>query len=238
MPKGYGSILRILTECVPTWKLLIPTNPSFQGHFDFSFFVIQLLVSSTSMYSTAQQFFALPLLCLSYTVRTTSSILVFFATVNVKKRETYIVSASGRCVFFSNIIVIRFFQNGALSYPYFFQNDRDTCFHSNSDTYITHLKSSVHNGTWHWISARRSRSRFTKVERKMKVLLDRNLCSCIGFLSKVLREKSCHVVLAKKPFVMTASVTIRNEGAFHLSLIHIWRCRRSTLCRSRWSPYH
>ena len=25
---------------------------------------------------------------------------------------------------------------------------------------------------------------------------------------------------------------------FGLSLIHIWRCRRSTLCRSRWSPYH
>ena len=23
-----------------------------------------------------------------------------------------------------------------------------------------------------------------------------------------------------------------------LSLIHIWRCRRSYLCRSRWSPYH
>ena len=27
-------------------------------------------------------------------------------------------------------------------------------------------------------------------------------------------------------------------GVFFLSLIHIWRCRRSTLCRSRWSPYH
>ena len=25
---------------------------------------------------------------------------------------------------------------------------------------------------------------------------------------------------------------------YMLSLIHIWRCRRSTLCRSRWSPYH
>eukprot|EP00826_Nyctotherus_ovalis_P011633 TRINITY_DN13027_c0_g1_i13.p2 TRINITY_DN13027_c0_g1~~TRINITY_DN13027_c0_g1_i13.p2 ORF type:complete len:118 (+),score=14.86 TRINITY_DN13027_c0_g1_i13:125-478(+) len=24
----------------------------------------------------------------------------------------------------------------------------------------------------------------------------------------------------------------------YLSLIHICRCRRSTLCRSRWSPYH
>ena len=25
---------------------------------------------------------------------------------------------------------------------------------------------------------------------------------------------------------------------FHLSLIHIWRCRRRLRCRSRWSPYH
>ena len=24
----------------------------------------------------------------------------------------------------------------------------------------------------------------------------------------------------------------------HLSLIHIWRCRRYAVCRSRWSPYH
>ena len=27
-------------------------------------------------------------------------------------------------------------------------------------------------------------------------------------------------------------------SVWRLSLIHIWRCRRSTLCRSRWSPYH
>ena len=36
---------------------------------------------------------------------------------------------------------------------------------------------------------------------------------------------------------------IKKEAAItilckYLSLIHIWRCRRSTLCRSRWSPYH
>ena len=29
-----------------------------------------------------------------------------------------------------------------------------------------------------------------------------------------------------------------NRTIMSLSLIHIWRCRRSTLCRSRWSPYH
>ena len=27
-------------------------------------------------------------------------------------------------------------------------------------------------------------------------------------------------------------------SSVHLSLIHIWRCRRSYACRSRWSPYH
>ena len=27
-------------------------------------------------------------------------------------------------------------------------------------------------------------------------------------------------------------------GKLNLSLIHIWRCRRSYACRSRWSPYH
>ena len=29
-----------------------------------------------------------------------------------------------------------------------------------------------------------------------------------------------------------------SKHSIYLSLIHIWRCRRSTLCRSRWSPYH
>ena len=30
----------------------------------------------------------------------------------------------------------------------------------------------------------------------------------------------------------------RNAQAAALSLIHICRCRRYSLCRSRWSPYH
>eukprot|EP00826_Nyctotherus_ovalis_P006297 TRINITY_DN11477_c0_g1_i1.p5 TRINITY_DN11477_c0_g1~~TRINITY_DN11477_c0_g1_i1.p5 ORF type:complete len:118 (-),score=18.90 TRINITY_DN11477_c0_g1_i1:14-367(-) len=28
------------------------------------------------------------------------------------------------------------------------------------------------------------------------------------------------------------------DNALHLSLIHICRCRRYAVCRSRWSPYH
>ena len=29
-----------------------------------------------------------------------------------------------------------------------------------------------------------------------------------------------------------------NKSPYWLSLIHIWRCRRNSLCRSWWSPYH
>ena len=32
---------------------------------------------------------------------------------------------------------------------------------------------------------------------------------------------------------------MKDQGVeYGLSLIHIWRCRRYSLCRSRWSPYH
>ena len=30
----------------------------------------------------------------------------------------------------------------------------------------------------------------------------------------------------------------KKELSMNLSLIHIWRCRRYAVCRSRWSPYH
>ena len=48
-----------------------------------------------------------------------------------------------------------------------------------------------------------------------------------------------------QPCVMCSTHNMNNAHSIapicamdYLSLIHIWRCRRSTLCRSRWSPYH
>ena len=49
-----------------------------------------------------------------------------------------------------------------------------------------------------------------------------------GFLFKTTRYRAC-CMLWELSFVHSVRL---------LSLIHIWRCRRSTLCRSRWSPYH
>ena len=34
------------------------------------------------------------------------------------------------------------------------------------------------------------------------------------------------------------SLNMKFRKIMDLSLIHIWRCRRSYACRSRWSPYH
>ena len=43
----------------------------------------------------------------------------------------------------------------------------------------------------------------------------------------------------QKDWSFTTSALKKNYSSLYiLSLIHIWRCRRSTLCRSRWSPYH
>ena len=51
-------------------------------------------------------------------------------------------------------------------------------------------------------------------------------------LIKRYREMAIH------PECDSAIEDIVNEAIVSLSLIHIWRCRRYSLCRSRWSPYH
>ena len=45
-----------------------------------------------------------------------------------------------------------------------------------------------------------------------------------------------HVI--KIPFRCCLHVQLKRACNKNLSLIHIWRCRRSYACRSRWSPYH
>ena len=59
-----------------------------------------------------------------------------------------------------------------------------------------------------------------------------------GFMQKM--KEKLHFFLS---FIDTIFCILLNWKVFsilciYLSLIHIWRCRRSTLCRSRWSPYH
>ena len=54
-------------------------------------------------------------------------------------------------------------------------------------------------------------------------------------LMNEIRFKTVQCYLIYTIIQLTCSCTSSYD---QLSLIHIWRCRRSTLCRSRWSPYH
>ena len=57
----------------------------------------------------------------------------------------------------------------------------------------------------------------------------------LGQLWKYVSNKGSFICVAEK---MNDLKQRRQSGYQDLSLIHICRCRRSTLCRSRWSPYH
>ena len=51
---------------------------------------------------------------------------------------------------------------------------------------------------------------------------------CFSFMLQVMGR-----ILGSSPIK-----NLLNYSVVNLSLIHIWRCRRYSLCRSRWSPYH
>ena len=52
------------------------------------------------------------------------------------------------------------------------------------------------------------------------------------------RERSLKLVISLASSEVGKCVTGTRLLVFDLSLIHIWRCRRYAVCRSRWSPYH
>ena len=52
------------------------------------------------------------------------------------------------------------------------------------------------------------------------------------------RETGVFTFGRKMVFGLKMGFTPKNHPKWHLSLIHIWRCRRLLTSRSRWSPYH
>ena len=75
----------------------------------------------------------------------------------------------------------------------------------------------------------------------LKIMLIWSVVSCIGWPvgSPLYRVTYRCVLLAGAPAVfMHRFLWNKGDTPSPLSLIHIWRCRRSYACRSRWSPYH
>ena len=70
-------------------------------------------------------------------------------------------------------------------------------------------------------------------------LLDpQSLCRAAQVILVAVYKRYICIVLMKHKRHHSTSTHVHTHTRTHLSLIHIWRCRRSTLCRSRWSPYH
>ena len=63
-----------------------------------------------------------------------------------------------------------------------------------------------------------------------------NPIMCISICSLIC--PLCLDVLLQTLHLCPPSVKVICWSIYKLSLIHIWRCRRYAVCRSRWSPYH
>ena len=65
-----------------------------------------------------------------------------------------------------------------------------------------------------------------------------SIMGAINFIVTVLNMRARGMAMYSIPLFAWSIFVTAFLLLLSLSLIHIWRCRRSTLCRSRWSPYH
>ena len=66
-----------------------------------------------------------------------------------------------------------------------------------------------------------------------------SLCTSFAFVQHPVESNNQHtILLCCTRGCHHATSVYFYVYILYLSLIHIWRCRRYSLCRSRWSPYH
>ena len=80
-----------------------------------------------------------------------------------------------------------------------------------------------------------------KVEaiQRLRAVLESARCGGIPLIKRLARpDVTWDELVAICPQLREFRQDVVEQVMYDLSLIHILRCRRSTLCRSRWSPYH
>ena len=74
----------------------------------------------------------------------------------------------------------------------------------------------------------------TTSEKKYILKLNKNPTNQLTVLKKIYEDLWDIKFISLKMYYSDNDLLLME----YLSLIHIWRCRRSYACRSRWSPYH
>eukprot|EP00826_Nyctotherus_ovalis_P008030 TRINITY_DN12072_c0_g2_i1.p1 TRINITY_DN12072_c0_g2~~TRINITY_DN12072_c0_g2_i1.p1 ORF type:complete len:510 (+),score=105.61 TRINITY_DN12072_c0_g2_i1:61-1590(+) len=77
-----------------------------------------------------------------------------------------------------------------------------------------------------------------KRDEKLKSLILNCGCSWTDFNEKSKSSEGITKCLKTHSLTSTDFCLVNDYTSFNLSLIHICRCRRYAVCRSRWSPYH
>eukprot|EP00826_Nyctotherus_ovalis_P017038 TRINITY_DN14979_c0_g2_i1.p4 TRINITY_DN14979_c0_g2~~TRINITY_DN14979_c0_g2_i1.p4 ORF type:complete len:100 (-),score=10.78 TRINITY_DN14979_c0_g2_i1:17-316(-) len=78
-----------------------------------------------------------------------------------------------------------------------------------------------------------------KAKRQSSTTRNKEIRKAIHFASIEERSKKMFQVINANQFgKLNLNEIIRKRSHNKLSLIHICRCRRYAVCRSRWSPYH
>ena len=105
---------------------------------------------------------------------------------------------------------------------------------------------------WDWLCSLELRTPLGKVTLMQNLRTLGCVTTCHGalkvFPKRYIRSKfqSCQIELKLKMQSLLSLLIskmprlsiLTHKCGIYLSLIHIWRCRRYSLCRSRWSPYH
>eukprot|EP00826_Nyctotherus_ovalis_P033916 TRINITY_DN2771_c0_g2_i4.p1 TRINITY_DN2771_c0_g2~~TRINITY_DN2771_c0_g2_i4.p1 ORF type:complete len:220 (-),score=55.40 TRINITY_DN2771_c0_g2_i4:15-674(-) len=97
-----------------------------------------------------------------------------------------------------------------------------------------------------WLKAESAKARAKEIITETRICVDKRkhllVNECFKLMGHLLELSFSKEILQLKALELLGDIMVEfrdyNNALLYLSLIHICRCRRYAVCRSRWSPYH
>ena len=105
-------------------------------------------------------------------------------------------------------------------------------------SYSIHFIQSTRSPWWHHLTRRMSRRPWKRCCGLMRVGRTDEAGAIAARIRTIITRSSTRWLRTVDTRKSAKNAWAKVREVIKLSLIHIWRCRRSYACRSRWSPYH